>query len=149
MSEQQTRQCKLCGMTATLDEYGYCKECREKITASPLGKNTYQPKPAVMNVQPIEKVPSKEKIVKKLYGYYKFFHTGSIIISIILFICWLFYLLLGSVSYHTQQYLTQNYANSFNPHWEVFAAAVLIFIFGPFLSYICAALCKWVENMEK
>jgi hypothetical protein len=94
-------------------------------------------------------------IIHAFNGFYGFFHLWSKIISIATFIGWLFYLMFGYTDNLSQQNTaiesfarngTQNLqVSSFNPHLEVLVFAILILIFGLFLSYISAAISKYFE----
>lgn len=119
MPDQNMGQCKLCGMTAALDKYGYCKECEKKIEESPLGRNTFQSnntsgQPVASIQRPSGAVPidyterktldrleheecflPTHKIIQAFNNFYKFFKRGSISASIVLFVGWLIYAMYG------------------------------------------------------
>lgn len=156
-TERHEGKCVSCGLTGFIDDKGYCEECTRKMEEAKIKKEQRE-KEEIAKIDRIrydkEKFEnegttcavSKDGLIRAFNHFYKFFHTGSIVTSVSIVVVWFFYWLVGSADYTSNQAIYVQ--GSFNPHVEALAYAALILILGLFLSYISAAICRWIEHMK-
>lgn len=151
VNHRSTGICRFCGETAPLNSDGTCEKCLTKFSKGKIPIEEEQ------MLDPSEScIISDHKIIRAFNRFYKFFHHGSIAVSIILYVGWFIYLPLGMANNAVQrQTEAQAYLNgsvqvlpAFDPCWGVPISATLILILGLFLSYISAAIASQMSKVH-